>query len=118
MPHSSVASVKQADRADHHALGAEARHQPAGHRRHDGGGEDVERHHPGDLVLGRRHRALHLRQDGRRRQQRRAVERGAEHDSRQRQIALRRGHGPGGFVGVDLAELKVDVPLRHRAAGL
>ena len=92
---------EQADRVDHHAPGAEARHQPAGHRRHHGGRENVEGHHPGDLVLGRRQRALHLRQDGRRRQQRRAVERGPQNDGRHGQIALRRGHEPGGFVGVD-----------------
>ncbi len=102
---------EQADRIDHHALGAEARYQPAGHRRHHGGRQNVERHHPGDLILGRRQRALHLRQDGRRRQQRGAVKRGAEHDGRHGQIALRRRHQSGGFVDVDFGGAQAPVPL-------
>ena len=39
--------------------------QPAGHRRRHGGSQDVEGHGPGDFVLGGRHGALHLGQQGR-----------------------------------------------------
>ena len=67
-------------RPGHRLAPAEARHQPAGHRRHHRGREDVEGHRPGDLVLGRRHRALHLRQQRRGDQQRGGIERRAQHD--------------------------------------
>ena len=102
---------EQADRVDHDAPGAETRNQPAGHRRHDGGRENVEGHHPGDFVLGCRQRALHLRQDGRCRQQGRAVERGPQNNGRHGHIALRRGHEPGGGVSVNFGGAQARGPL-------
>ena len=42
---------------------AEFSREPAGQRRGDGGGDEVEGQDPGNLVLRRRERALHLRQD-------------------------------------------------------
>ena len=47
---------------EHHVAPAEPVGQPAGHRRRDRGGDEVQRDHPGDLVLRCRERAPHLRQ--------------------------------------------------------
>ena len=47
---------------EHRVAPAEPAGQPAGHRRGDGGGHQVQRDHPGDLVLRRREGAAHLRQ--------------------------------------------------------
>jgi len=44
------------------ALAANARADEAGQRHRDRGGDDVGRQHPGDLVLGGAHGALHVRQ--------------------------------------------------------
>ena len=99
-PHRNVATEKLEDSPDHHALGAEAGDQPSRHRRHHRGGQDIEGHDPGDLVLGGRQGALHLRQDGRGRQQRRGIERSAQHHGRQNHIALGRRQAFGGSVGV------------------
>ena len=52
----------------------EAGRQPARHRCRHGGRQDVEGHGPGDLVLGRRHSALHLRQERRGDQKRGGIE--------------------------------------------
>jgi len=70
----------QQHRAGHYPASAEPGHQPAGRRRHNRRCQDVEGHDPGNLVLGRRHRALHLRQQGRGDQQSRRIERRAQHD--------------------------------------
>ncbi len=43
-------------------LATEVAGQPAGRRRGDGRSHDIRGQHPGDLVLGRRQRALHVRQ--------------------------------------------------------
>ena len=47
---------------EHQVAPAQPARQPARHRRGDGGGHQVERDHPGDLVLRRRQVAAHLRQ--------------------------------------------------------
>ena len=47
---------------EHQVAPAQPARQPAGHRRGDGGGHQVERDHPGDLLLRRRQVAAHLRQ--------------------------------------------------------
>ena len=53
----------EADNRDQkHVLDAKAAGEPAGQRRHDRRGDDVRGHHPGDLVLGHRKAALHVRQ--------------------------------------------------------
>ena len=78
-----------------------ARHQPARHRSEHGGGENVEGHGPGDLVLGRRHGALHLRQDRRRREGRGIVRRRRDDDGRQHKITAADGQREGRLFGVD-----------------
>ena len=47
---------------EHQVAPAQPARQPARHRRGDGGGDQVERDHPGDLFLRRRQVAAHLRQ--------------------------------------------------------
>ncbi len=49
-------------REQEHGLAAQPIGQPAGQRRHDRGGDDVEGQDPGDLVLRGRHRALDVGQ--------------------------------------------------------
>ena len=50
------------DRDQEQPLEPEPAGQKAGRRRHDRGGDDVGGQHPVDLVLARRHAALHVRQ--------------------------------------------------------
>ncbi len=55
-------SVKPAIETRNISLAADPDRQPAGERRHDRRGDDVGGQHPGDLVLGGRHAARHVRQ--------------------------------------------------------
>ena len=52
-----------ADGAEHDAPPAEPARQPTGRRCRNGGGDQIERHDPGDLIVGRRKRASDLWQD-------------------------------------------------------
>ena len=54
--------MKPGHRPDEHALAPEAGAEPSAGGHHDGGGDDVGGDDPGDLVLRRRERALHVRQ--------------------------------------------------------
>ncbi len=88
---------------DHGAALTETRSQPAGHRRNNGGGQDVEGHRPGDLVGSRRERPLHLRQDGRDDEQRGAVERRGQNDADKNGRAPKRAQtGPRGPSPVNI----------------
>ena len=54
---------READYRPHeNTLATPACGDKAGQRHEDGGGDDIRRQHPGDLILGRAHRALHVRQ--------------------------------------------------------
>ena len=79
------------DRHQEKTLEPEPAGEKSGRRRHDGGGDDIRRQHPGDLVLTRRDAALHVRQRdvGDRRIERLHQRRQNDADGQRRAIAAR-----------------------------
>ena len=84
---------------EHDLAPAELRRQPPGQRRHHGGGENVEGHHPADLVRRRRKRALHLRQNDTDDQNRHSIQ-GRRHRDGSKKHPAPEGTGrPVGMLG-------------------
>ena len=93
--------AREADQAPElHVAASEAADEPSRHWRAHGSRQDVECDRPRDLVLRRRHGALHLRQDGRRRERGGVVGPRRDDDGHEHEIAPGRGEPEDWLVGV------------------